>query len=239
MEDVTLREFLRVEGYHGYGDGYGDGSGFGNGEGYGDGNGYGDGCGNGYGSSCGDGYGDGSGYGSGYGDGNGDGSGYGDGNGEGIKAINSIGVYLIDGVETLICNVHANLVKGFILNGDLSKTPTFVVKQGNAFAHGETVKAARAALMDKLFEGMDVDERVESFVSEFKPKVPRPTADFYDWHHKLTGSCEQGRKEFARDHSVDMGGAMTPDEFIRLTEHAYGGEVISRLREFYGMEASE
>ena len=175
------------------------------------------------------GYGDGSGYGSGYGDGY--------GNGYGIKTINGIGVYLIDGVETLICNVHANLAKGFILNGDLSKTPTFVVKQGNTFAHGETVEAARAALIDKMFEDMGEDERIESFVSEFKPKVPRPAADFYDWHHKLTGSCEQGRKQFARDHSVDMNGSMTPEAFITLTENTYGGEIIRRLRESYNMEA--
>lgn len=66
-------------------------------------------------------------------------------------------------------------------------------------------------------------------------KFPAPVADFYDWHHKLTGSCTQGRDAFARDHGLKMDDAMTPEEFIRLTCNAYGGDVIRQLAGRYGV----
>lgn len=61
-------------------------------------------------------------------------------------------------------------------------------------------------------------------------------AEFYDWHHRLTGSCAQGRDAFARDHGLSMTGAMTPEEFIRLTCNAYGGAIIRKLAGRYNVE---
>lgn len=44
-----------------------------------------------------------------------------------------------------------------------------------------------------------------------------------------------GRNEFARDHGIDLeNDAMTPEEFIKLTENAYGREVIRQLKERFG-----
>lgn len=40
-----------------------------------------------------------------------------------------------------------------------------------------------------------------------------------------------GREQFARDHDVSLDGEMTVAEFIALTENAYGGEAIKRLKE--------
>lgn len=48
---------------------------------------------------------------------------------------------------------------GAILNGDLTLTPCYIVKQDNIFAHGETLREAMEALRDKLFEDMPEDER--------------------------------------------------------------------------------
>ena len=57
-----------------------------------------------------------------------------------------------------------------------------------------------------------------------------PTQYFYDWHHRLTGSCDMGRKQFARDHGVDLEhGMMTLTEFLELTKDAYGGDVIRKV----------
>lgn len=53
---------------------------------------------------------------------------------------------------------------------------------------------------------------------------------FYDWHHRLTGSCDMGRKQFARDHGVDLKhGMMTLTKFLELTKDAYGGDVIRKV----------
>ena len=204
----------------------GDGSGYGSGYGYGYGDGSGDGSGYGYG--YGDGSGDGSGY--GYGDGSGDGYGDGYGDGDGIKRFNGETVYRIDGVNTLIRSVRGNTAHGAIVNNDLTTTPCYIVKQGDIFAHGETLREAMEALRDKLFEDMPEDERIDTFLRETDREKAYPTQYFYDWHHRLTGSCDMGRKQFARDHGVDLHhGMMTLTEFLELTKDAYGGDVIRKV----------
>ena len=166
------------------------------------------------------------------------GSGYGDGSGygSGIKSFNGETVHQIDGVNTLIRSVRGNTAHGVIVNIDLTTTPCYIVKQGDIFAHGETLREAMEALRDKLFEDMPEDERIDTFLRETDREKTYPTQYFYDWHHRLTGSCDMGRKQFARDHGVDLEhGMMTLTEFLELTKDAYGGDVIwkviSRMQE--------
>jgi len=230
--DEKIKAFLPVSSGDGSGDGDGYGYGYGSGDGYGYGSGYGSGDGDGYGYGYGDGSGDGYGYGSGYGSGDGDGSGdgYGSGDGSGIKSFNRKTVYRIDGVNTLIRSVRGNTAHGAILNGDLTLTPCYIVKQDNIFAHGETLREAMEALRDKLFEDMPEDERIDAFLRETDREKTYPTQYFYDWHHRLTGSCDMGRKQFARDYGVDLEhGMMTLTEFLELTKDAYGGDVIRKV----------
>lgn len=182
-----------------------------------------------YGSGSGSGSGSGYGYGDGDGSGDGFGSGSGYGSGDGIKSFNRETVYRIDGVNTLIRSVRGNTAHGAILNKDLTLTPCYIVKQGNLFAHGETLREAMEALRDKLFEDMPEDERIDAFLRETDREKTYPTQYFYDWHHRLTGSCDMGRKQFARDHGVDLDhGMMTLTEFLELTKNAYGGDVIRK-----------
>ena len=214
-----------------------------NGYGNGSGDGYGDGYGNGYGNGCGDGYGHGSGYGygNGNGSGSGDGSGYGHGSGDGYGNDDGYGpagicgmeVHRIDGVRTCISHVHGSVAKGFIVRRDLSLEPCYIVKQDGLFAHGRSIRKAMEALREKLFDSMPDEERCEAFAREHEAGREYPNRDYFEWHHRLTGSCLMGREEFAREHGVDMGGSMTPEDFIRLTEDAFGGDVIKQLRQFY------
>ena len=231
MDSLTVQEFLKVD-FSGDGSGDGDGDGSGDGDGYGYGSGSGDGSGYGYGSGSGDGYG----YGSGSGSGSGDGSGYGSGDGSGLKSLCGEPVYMIDGVPTIITGLRGSVAMGFIVMIDLSKRKTFVVKGGGKFAHGEDLHAAQAALEEKLFDDMPVEEKLEAFREQFTPGEAYTVADFYDWHHRLTGSCTQGRDAFAQDHGLSMSDAMTPEEFINLTKDAFGGRIIRQLAEHYGID---
>lgn len=188
----------------------------------------GDGSGRGYGSGYGSG--DGSGY--GYGGGSGRGSGYGDGRGRGIKSFNGQTVHIIDNVPTIITRIVNNLAKGFILESDFTLTPCFIAKGQNVFAHGKTAAEAMRALRDKIFENMDVGEKIKAFLKEVSLVQKYPAKFFYDWHHKLTGSCEMGRNRFVRDHNIDLeNGEYTVREFIEITENDYGGDIIRRLKE--------
>ena len=137
-------------------------------------------------------------------------------------------------MPTILTRIVGNVAKGFIVCADFSLAPTFVCKQGNTFAHGETLHKAREALLEKLFDDMPTEERIAAFCSEFKPCVKRPAKDFFSWHNRLTGSCEQGRREFARQHGVDLEiDTLTPEEFFYLTRDSYGKDIIRQTEEAF------
>lgn len=206
MEDVKVREFLAVSSGSGWGSGCGDGSGSGWGDGWG----------------SGDGFGWDSGWGSGW------------GSGDGVKSINGNVVYDIDGVQTIISRVRNGIAKGFIPRGDLTLKPCYVVKRGDTFAHGETLRAAMDALRDKLLENMPEEERIAEFIKTHEWGKVYPDKDYFEWHHRLTGSCEMGRMEFARERGLEsLDGSRTVEEFIKLCENSYGGSTIKKLKEAY------
>ena len=180
-----------------------------------------------------DGSGDGSGYGSGDGSGYGSGDGSGDGYGYGIKSVNHHSIFFVDGIPTVFYKIRGNIAKCGILQEDLSFEPCFVVKGSNLFAHGRTLREAQEALQEKLFEDMPEEERIRLFVKSHKDGKAYPNQDFFEWHNKLTGSCLMGREHFAREHEVDLKASMTVREFIKLTENAYGGSTIRKLKEVY------
>ena len=239
-----IERFLAIDIGYGSGDGSGDGSGSGYGDGYGYGYGYGSGDGSGsgdgdgYGYGYGDGSGDGDGYGYGYGDGSGYGYGYGSGDGDGygygygLISFKGQKVYYIDQMPTVIENVHGNLAKGYTINGDLTTVPCFIAKGENKFAHGVNFEEAQKALQDKIFDDMDTDAKIDAFLNEFQPDVKYPAKSFYDWHHKLTGSCEFGRNSFIKNHGIDIEtGMYTVNEFIEITKNDFGGDIIRQIEE--------
>ena len=160
----------------------------------------------------------------------GSGSGYGDG--YGLVSFDGQNVYYIDGLPTVIERVCNNLAKGYIVNKDLTTTPCYVVKHENLFAHGSTVKEAEKALQDKIFESMDVEEKIDAFLKEFDIYTKYPAKMFYEWHHKLTGSCEFGRNAFVKNHGIDLeNGMYTVKEFIEITKDDFGGDIIKQIEE--------
>ena len=164
--------------------------------------------------------------------GSGDGSGSGSGYGDGVKTFCGNTVYFVDGIQTILKVVHGNYAKGFLLNYDLTLTPCYVAKQGDYFAHGVTLRAAQIAALKKAEENMSVEERIEAFWECHNITDKYLVKDFYEWHHKLTGSCKMGRDEFAKDHGINLdNGRMTVNEFVTLTENACGGTIIKQLWE--------
>ena len=79
---------------------------------------------------------------------------------------------------------------------------------------------------------MDVEEKIEVFLKEFQPDVKYKARLFYEWHHKLTGSCEFGRNSFIKNHDIDLdNGLYTVKEFIEITKNDFGGEIIRQIEE--------
>ena len=232
----AIKRFLEVPHDDGYGkgsscgDGFGDGCGFGDGFGFGDGSGYGSGCGFGFGFSDGDGYGYGSGSGVGFSDG--DGYGYGSDSGDGdVTSFAGNPVNMVDNVPTIIDHVHGNVAKGRILMSDFTTKDCYVVKnEDGIFAHGDTLREAMNALLEKQFDDMPEEKRIEAFLEAHGEDKKYPAQDLFDWHHRLTGSCMAGRKAFCLNHQIDLEhDSFTVDEFIELTKDDYGGSVIRNM----------
>ena len=137
---------------------------------------------------------------------------------------------MIDDILTAITNIRGNVAKGFIVNVDLTLEPCYVVKQDNLFSHGKSVKSAMAGLRDKLFEEMSEEERIDMFWKEHNLKSDYPAQDLYEWHNRLTGSCELGRQSFCKNHNIDLNkDKFTVKQFVELCKNDYGGEVIVKL----------
>jgi hypothetical protein len=230
----------------GFGWGYGQGSGEGSGEGSGQGSGSGSGTGHGEGSGSGLGSGYGTGHGSGSSHGSGLGSSYGSGSGSGYGGIQEAELIFfktlsgkrpvnIDGILSVFDRrVTSTIVRGFMLRDNWTLVRTFVARDGDIYAHGETSRKALQALHEKILAEMDVEEATETFKKTFVAGKTYPAMDFYNWHGYLTGSCEQGRKEFAEGHGINIQkDTLTPERFFAVVENAYGWDTIKSLADEY------
>ena len=210
------------------GDGFGIGCGY-CGSGYRDGHGYGfggySGCGNGHSNGSGDG----SGFSEGYGSEDGSGEG-GDVSVMNIKTFKGCNVDYIDGVPTIITNIHNNIASGFVIGFDMTLIPCSVAKAGNYFAHGKTLKDAVKDAEAKEMEEMPIEERIEKFIEVFGSLDSEHTGkEFYDWHHILTGSCRMGRDKFCKENGIDLEKKYSVRYFLNITKNSYGGDIIKRI----------
>lgn len=217
-----------------YGKGFGGGC-SGNGDGSGDGMGDGSDSGLGHGSNY-------STYGT-YNDGNDCGSGSlyctgsGKGYGDGIKEINGKEIYMVDNIPTIFKSIRNNIAKGFIVKNDLQFEPCYIVKENNQFAHGDTLKDAFMSLQEKLYDDSTEEERIEAFMKQFPEyDVKYDNMDLFVYHHVLTGSCRMGREAFMSNKGLSLDCKISVREFVKLTQDAYGGDIIKKLPEAYGIE---
>ena len=245
-----IREFLVVSAGYGFGNGDASGYGFGRyglGDGFGAGSGLGVDYGYGRGSGVGKGRGNGMSYSIDYiddadnnnynGYGYSDGSGIGRGSDSGVKDINGNIVYNIDDIPTIITSVRNNIAKGFIVKNDLQLDPCYIVKENNQFAHGYTLKDAFMSLHEKMYDDSTEEERIEAFKKQFPEyDVKYNNRDLFVYHHVLTGSCRMGRESFMSNKGLSLDGKTSVREFVKLTQDAYGGDIIKKLPEAYGIK---
>ena len=170
-----------------------------------------------------------------YGDGDGKGYGSGSGNGRSVKEYKGYKIHEIDKLPTLITSVKGNIAKGFTARNNMFVIPCYVAKVGNCFAHGQTAKQALADAQAKYNRSKPIEERIADFIQEYPTlDTIAANAKLFIWHNALTGSCSFGRKEFARQHNIDIdNGSMTISEFIELTKNSYGDRVIRQLFQTY------
>ena len=236
-----VQRFLSIEQNIDYRCGSGKGTDYGSGYGGGDGCGDGRGCGSGdshyyvLGYVCGNGPNSGSGYGEGIGIGSGNCDESGEGSGISVIDIKTFKGYIIDyidGVPTIITNIHNNVASGFIIGFDMTLIPCYVAKAGNSFAHGKTLKDAVKDAEAKEVREMPIEERIEKFIEVFGSLDSEHIGkEFYDWHHILTGSCRMGRDKFCKENGIDLTKKYRVRYFLNITKNSYGGETIKQISE--------
>ena len=234
-----VERFLSIEQNIDYRCGSGKGTDYGSGYGGGDGCGDGKGCGSGdshyyvLGYVCGNGPDSGSGYGEGIGIGSGNCDESGEGSGISVIDIKTFKGYIvdyIDGVPTIITNIHNNVASGFIIGFDMTLIPCYVAKAGNSFAHAKTLKDAVKDAEAKEVREMPIEERIDMYIEVFGSLDSEHMGEeFYDWHHILTGSCRMGRDKFCKENGIDLEKKYSVRYFLNITKNSYGGEVIKEI----------
>lgn len=61
-------------------------------------------------------------------------------------------------------------------------------------------------------------------------------SDLFVWHNTLTGSCRFGRESFCKEREINIDtDQFTIAEFVELTKDSYGGHIINKLKDYYGV----
>ena len=105
----------------------------------------------------------------------------------------------------------------------LDKTPSYVVKKGDTFSHGKTIKEAVEDLKYKI-SNRDFSE-FEVWKNKLDDKIS--IDDAIAGYRVITGACEFGVKEFVK--SIKIPKTLTPNKVIELTKGQFGNEVFSNF----------
>ena len=144
---------------------------------------------------------------------------------------------MIDGIATIVFSVHNNIANGAILRKDLTFAKCYIAKVGDFFAHGDSAKDAVTEATNKYRSKLSEGERLQLFVdSHANYDGKYDASDLFVWHNTLTGSCRFGRESFCREREINIDtDQFTIAEFIELTKDSYGGNIIIKLKDYYGV----
>ena len=221
-------DFIKISTDYGSSSSSGNGSSFGFGFDYGNGNS----CG--FGSSFGFGYGSGFNFSSGFSNGNGYGYNSGSGFGSGIKSFNGKTVFMINCIPTIISNIKKfneyQIVNGYILESDMTLTKTYIAKKNNVFAHGITTHHAIEDVEKKIFNLLEIEEKITLFLKEFNYHDKYKAKHFIEWHRKLTGSCRQGIQSFIQNKNINEEDFFSLNDFFDICKDTYGCKIINLIK---------
>ena len=89
------------------------------------------------------------------------------------------------------------------------------------------------SLEEKIFDNMNVNDKIEEFRKKFKKGQQYSGHDFFTWHHNLTGSCLQGRNNFVENNGINLDDKFTVKEFLEIVKNSYGWSVLEKLVKEY------
>ena len=126
---------------------------------------------------------------------------------------------VIDGIISVVVNRHKNVLKVKNL-GD--EDITFVVKDGEIYSHGATIKEARESLLYKI------SNRDTSKYNNFTLDTKLTKKQAIEMYRVITGACEAGTRYFVEHNKIPRN--LTVAKVIEITENQYGN---NKLKEFF------
>lgn len=128
-------------------------------------------------------------------------------------------IIIVDRVLSKLIDKKGNCYKVANLKGGIEY---IVTDGGSKFAHGKTIKEAKADLIFKIsdrdkskFEGMDINKKMTF-------------GESIECYRVITGSCEQGVKAFLHQKGITKG-KFSVKEISDLTSGAYGNNEFNQF----------
>jgi len=97
----------------------------------------------------------------------------------------------------------------------------YVVKRGNIFSHGETLKQAIDDLVYKI------SDRDTTEYKDWNLKTLKPKAEMIQAYRKITGACETGVKNFVE--KLELPEELTVNEVIGWSTDNYGHKEFEKF----------
>lgn len=127
-----------------------------------------------------------------------------------------------DGInKKLISKKKIGNIEVFEVEEFLDRSSSFVVKKGNVFSHGKTIKEAKDSLKYKI------SSRDTSEFKKWKKEDIKRVDDLIRAYRVITGSCEFGVKQFCETQKLK--GKYSINEVIKLTEGKFGNKQFSEF----------
>jgi len=138
----------------------------------------------------------------------------------------------VDDIPCIFHSIKGNIAKVTIINQHNYQDEgiAYIAKNDYFFAHGDTIREAVEALNAKYYATLDIETKIAELKKLFQ-KGAVDVKTLHTWHGILTGSCKLGRSQFQQEHGLKNANKLTLNEFITLTENAYGREIIKKLKE--------
>ena len=125
-----------------------------------------------------------------------------------------------DGIKSAILHKKGNIYKVKIFG---EENESFLIKVGDDFSHGATLKQAKESLMYKI------SDRDTSKYDDMKLDTVLTLKDGIQMYRTITGACESGTKYFV-DNLKTKKKKFTIGEIIELTKGQYNSSI---LQEFF------
>jgi hypothetical protein len=123
------------------------------------------------------------------------------------------GIVYADGIyKNLISTKKQGEITVYVVEGG------YVVKRGDSFSHGETLKQAIEDLRYKL------SDRDTSKYESWSVDDVKTTDEIIQAYRAITGACEQGTKDFCK--GLNLKDEYKISEIIEITENAYRGDTF-------------